>query len=355
MIRVPGHVPALVALTLSTFAPSDARASEPGDKSAAEALFRGGRSLMEQKKFAEACPKLAESQRLDPAAGTLMNLGRCYEGNHQTASAWVTFTEAAKAAAARHRDDWRATALARVRALEPKLATMIIVVAEEARAAGLVVKRDASEVREPEWGIAIPVDAGAHEIAASSPGHVAWSKSVSIVDGDRVTVAVPALADAPAEKTAPLDGRGAAAAGDADAATGARDDAHGPWRTIGIVAIGVGAAGLVTGSVTGLLASAAGKDADRMCPSSPCTDRGGLDASSRAHALAAVSTASFIAGGVLAAGGIAFVLWDGGSHGANRSRAAAAPAYPPTSKLERSFRVEILPASAGLRLVGELW
>jgi hypothetical protein len=308
----PHHRRALAALTViaSALAASattrPAYAAEPGDKPAAEALFRDGRARMEQGNYAEACPKLAESQRLDPAAGTLMNLGRCYEGNNQTASAWVTFTEAAKAAAARRREDWRATALARVHALEPKLAYVVIVVPEEARAPGLVVKRDASEVRQPEWGTAIPVDAGSHDISASGAGLVPWSKTIAIADGDHATVAVPKLAAAPVATASPVAG---ATAGGTDGPEHAA--ASTPWRTIGYVALGVGAAALVTGAVTGLLAGSAGSDADRLCPSSPCANREGLDASSRAHSLATVSTIGFVAGGVLAAGGLALVIWGG--------------------------------------------
>lgn len=344
----------IVASSLAvTAAGGAAQATEPGDKSAAEALFRDGRARMEQGNYAEACPKLAESQRLDPAAGTLMNLGRCYEGNNQTASAWVTFTEAAKAAAARHREDWRATALARVRALEPKLATVIIDVPEDARAVGLVVKRDASEVRQPEWGTPIPVDSGPHEIGATAAGRVAWSKKGSIRDGDRATVVVPKLAEAPAAAVpvaAPVTG-----GADRERSNTAEPGASSPWRTVGFVALGVGAAALITGVVTGALASSAGKDADRLCPGSPCSDREGLDASSRAHGLATVSTIGFVAGGVLAAGGLALVLWNGGS----TSTSPAAPAAAAAAARSARLRIEAVPslygAGGGVRLAGSLW
>jgi hypothetical protein len=105
----------------------------------------------------------------------------------------------------------------------------------------------------------------------------------------------------------------------------------------------------VTGAVTGLLAASAGKDAERSCPASPCSDRDGLDASSRAHGLATVSTVGFIAGGVLAAGGLALVLWGGANDPTPAAHAAR------TGRL----RVEAIPSAQGygatLRLAGGLW
>src|SRR6478735_9605838 len=61
------------------FASARAGAASPTDQAKAEALFDEGRRLLAAARFAEACPKFAESQRLDSALGTLLNLGDCYE------------------------------------------------------------------------------------------------------------------------------------------------------------------------------------------------------------------------------------------------------------------------------------
>src|SRR5271166_5257799 len=96
MKRVAAPLALVVALV-------SARASlaqtSAGDKAAAQAIFDEGKRLMDAGQFAQACPKFADSEKLDPGVGTLLNLGVCYEKNGQTASAWATYKEAASAAA----------------------------------------------------------------------------------------------------------------------------------------------------------------------------------------------------------------------------------------------------------------
>src|SRR5258706_88865 len=65
------------------------------EKTAAETLFGEGKRLMDEGKFSDACPKFADSQKLDPGVGTLLNLARCYQKNGQAATAWSTYKEAA--------------------------------------------------------------------------------------------------------------------------------------------------------------------------------------------------------------------------------------------------------------------
>src|SRR5258706_3292372 len=67
-------------------------------KAAAVSAYDEAETLIAQGKLAEACPRYAESQRLDPQLGTLLHLADCMERNGQTASAWAGFREASEVA-----------------------------------------------------------------------------------------------------------------------------------------------------------------------------------------------------------------------------------------------------------------
>ncbi|CAN5325742.1 hypothetical protein BH09MYX1_BH09MYX1_41350 [soil metagenome] len=164
-------------LVLLLCGPAIAHAQGANNQAAAQALFDEGRRLMDQGKFADACPKLESSQKLDPGAGTLMNLASCYEKNGQTASAWVTYTDAASASAGRH-PDWVDSAKQHVSALEPKLSRLTVDV--KAKADGLVVKRDGIVLSDGTSGVPIPVDPGKHIVEATAPGHVTFTATITL-------------------------------------------------------------------------------------------------------------------------------------------------------------------------------
>jgi hypothetical protein len=181
------------------------------DKLAAEAVFDVARQLMRDGKTAEACPKFAESYRLDPAVGVLLYLADCHERTGKLASAWLTWREAAAAARAAGQLDREKLSLERATALEPKLTRIQIDVAAANAPAGLVVTRDGVELGSGLWGIPVPVDPGDHLIEAKAPGRKPWSKAVKL--GDQPTslaiqippleleaapVAPPAASSAPA-------------------------------------------------------------------------------------------------------------------------------------------------------------
>jgi hypothetical protein len=163
----------------------------------AEALFEQGRSLVTAGKFAEACPRFADSQRLDPSAGTLLNLANCYEKLGRTATAWATYKEAASAANAAGRADYVATAQRHADTLASRLAHLTATVTQPVDAEQ--VRRDGVEVSRSAWGVPLPVDTGTHAIEASAPGYKPWSVSVEVKqDGSYTSVTVPVLEALPA-------------------------------------------------------------------------------------------------------------------------------------------------------------
>src|SRR5689334_1948856 len=83
------------AAALGLLATTGHALAQDRDPAAAEALFREGKQLMADGAFERACPKLAESYRLDPATGALLATALCYERANKLASAWVAYTDAA--------------------------------------------------------------------------------------------------------------------------------------------------------------------------------------------------------------------------------------------------------------------
>ena len=49
------------------------------NKDKADALFKQGKKLMGEKRYADACSSFEESNKLDPGIGTELNIAKCYE------------------------------------------------------------------------------------------------------------------------------------------------------------------------------------------------------------------------------------------------------------------------------------
>ena len=73
--------------------PAFARAAEP--PSAAQVAFDEGRRLEDSGDFPAAAARFEESERLEHALGTLLNLANCYERGGRLASAWRAFRRGA--------------------------------------------------------------------------------------------------------------------------------------------------------------------------------------------------------------------------------------------------------------------
>jgi hypothetical protein len=246
-------------------------------QAAAEALFEQGRQLLAGGKYAEACAKFTESQRLDPAVGTLLNLGDCYAKMGKTATAWAVLKQAEGTAHTANQSKREKIAQARAAALEPLVPRLSIAVPHDAP--GLDVRRDGVAVGRTEWATPIPLDPGEHEIGASAPGMQVWSTKVTLeADGKTTTVEVPALAPLPADD---LDERAPVKPAPATEPSVEVVMAHDSnvQRIAGLVVGGVGLVTIAASAPFGARAVSLNNQAKGECPTNAtCTTQGASDA-----------------------------------------------------------------------------
>jgi hypothetical protein len=288
------------------FASANVHAQAPAARAAtAQALYEDAARAIKAGDYAVACPKLEESQRLDPAMGTQFFLATCYEHTGRPTSAWSLYLEVALAAKAAGNPVRESTARGRAAALEPKLPRITIVVdGVTAALPGVEITRDEMQLKPVVWGSAVPVDLGAHKVRASAPGKVTWEASVTVdAVGKRVVVRVPALAaEAPAPRVKPP-----VLSAQAPETPPPPQRSMPPQRVAAIATGSVGLAGLVVGGVLAALARSTWSHAERACPTRVACGQATHDESVKALSLATGSTVSFVVGGVGVAG--ALVLW----------------------------------------------
>lgn len=318
----------ILSLGVVLLCPIAARAAGADDKAAAQALFDEGRKLVDAGKYAEACAKLESSQRLDPGAGTLLWLATCYEKNGQTASAWVTYTDAATASHDRH-PDWATRASERAKALFPQLSHLSIEIPNAP--SGVSVVRDSKPLDSGSLGTAMPIDPGHHVIDATAPDKLPFHGEVDVARGANAHVTVTFVA-APVTKPVVVVEQHPSNVAPAMVSDGRGNG----MRVAGLTTALVGAAGLIVGGVFGGLAigdkNSALSNGNCLPDLSRCNATGKASVDD-AMTLATVSTVAFIAGGVLAAAGITiFILAP-----ASKEHAVAARVSPFGVSIEGEF------------------
>jgi hypothetical protein len=282
---------------------SEAGGDEVDKKAQARALFDAAMSNIQQGRYFDAvCAQLAESQRLDPALGTQYHWARCLENTGRLASAWAVYLEVAELAGSQGLPEQQRYARERADALKPKLTKLIITVPLDLQQmAGTEVRRDGVLLSPTQYGLALPVDGGRHEISVVATGRRKWTTTVEApagTEGATITVSVPTLTEDP-----PLGpvGSGAPSAG-ATSTPGGADRA-----TVGLVIGGAGLVGLGVGAALSIVAKSTYDGASSHCNAANQCDMDGLSSRRQALTFADASTVTLIVGGVALAAGA--VLW----------------------------------------------
>ncbi len=303
-------ITAFVVATVLTIAPVVVRAD---NGSLAEALFRDGRTAMRDGDYATACPRLAESQRLDPSAGTLLNLALCEEQLGHVATAWAHFRGVIDQVP--ESDERAPIARDHAASLLPRLPSLRIRV-EGRPLDRATILLDGVELHAASMSGVLPVDPGAHVLVGRSVGAPEQRVAFTMAEAEKrdetivFPAAVPIAPDAPSAAHA----RASTTAG------------HGPRarRIAEYTLFGVGAAGVVASVVLAGFARGKQGDVDAHCHGNAC-DPVGVAAAHDGATYERWATIGFVGGVVAIGAGTWFALSAPSAPTAPTSGRAAAP------------------------------
>jgi hypothetical protein len=268
----------------------------------AESLFQEGKRAMAEGRYAEACPKLAESHRLDPGAGALTALALCHKAEGKTASAWIEFKEVVSLARRDGRKDREQVALAAIAELEPKLSRLRVDVTRGAREQEVEVVLDDAPLPRAAYGEAIPANPGPHRIVARAAGRVPFETVVDVLpDHDEKAVTIRELADEPPAAGAPARPHTGSAA-----RAESRNDGS-VRRPVAYGLAGLGVASVAVGGIFGVRALSKSDESNSIC-GNPCSVPEGLSANDDARSAATLANVFIGAGLVAVAAGLVLYL-----------------------------------------------
>lgn len=281
-----------LALALSIADPAAAEGARSAD-----ALFNEGAALLKAGKLEEACGKLAESQSVEPAIGTLGLLAYCHEQSGKLATAMREYGEVAELAHLASQAEREKVARERVTDLATRVTRLAVALSEPPNE--VEVYLDGRRLSASELGASTPIDPGSFELRVTANGFEPWQQTLtSPADGSTLRVVVPRLIRvAPVAVLAPKRQEPAS------------PPERGFRRPAAWASLAVGGLGFAVGSYFGLSAMAARTDAKPHCDGNRC-DQQGVDARARAIDRARFSTIGFAVGAVGAATGAILLFTD---------------------------------------------
>ena len=293
----------------------------------AEASFAEGVRLMRADRCGEAIAKFQESQRLDPASGTALDLAYCEARLGRVATAWLTYRRAIALAEAQGKPDHARIGQTEADKLEPDLPRLVLVIQKGSGTPALEL--DGERLGAPMWAEPIPLDPGPHDIAVTVAATYVWRKTVTMSRGERTTVELPPV---PAAAPAPAP---AAPANDHPSGRSAPPQPEtNPRRTWAFVLGGVGAAAVITSVALFTSARVEYDGVGGHCAGNACDDEG-YSARTAAASRAKVSYFVLAGGGALLGASAVLFLTD--DHRSRVSMAFRGPASAWGVTFQRAF------------------
>jgi tetratricopeptide (TPR) repeat protein len=284
------------------------------NKDKADALFKQGKKLMGEKRYADACEAFEKSYKLDPGIGAQLNIAKCYEEWGKIGRAFVAYQAAEKMAT--DANDSRAPKIHElVVKLEPSVPHLTIKLPKNAPSDVTVTldSRPVETIGEP-----FVVDPGPHTIEWTYKGSTKKSKVVPIDRGgeSEITLDVPKGGGDPG--AGQLAGGGGGGGGEQGGDTGTDKIGEVPEPTPpgrnqrfgGLALAGGGVIAIGVSSYMALSAKSKYSDAlDMYCDgmANNC-DMTGLEITHDARSTANKATIVFIVGAAMVGGGVALYV-----------------------------------------------
>jgi hypothetical protein len=320
----------IAIVTSSLLALAALAAPARAQSTTAEILYQEGRRAAQAKDWALACRKFKESQELEPAPGTLLNLADCEENRGALRDARAHFESAAQLF--KSGDERGAYARQRASSVERRMPKLLLRLPATAPN-GTTAERDGAPLAATDLNKPTALDPGDHVLVVHAPGRQDMRTTIRLAEADsrEIELAVGAPAATGSVTPPPTNDVAPKAPATVEPVRPSNGDGSSARRTAGFAALGVGAIGLGAGLLGGLLTMNAKSTADSNCPAPGCNSTG-LDAESRGKTWSTVSTVGFVAGGLgLATGAGLLWLWPNG-----KSQAAVS-AHPNVGGAEVRF------------------
>jgi hypothetical protein len=237
----------------------------PVQREQAQARFVRGRELMNKKSYDQALVEFRASHEIVASPNTRLEIARCLRAAGKLVAAYAelgrTSVEAKELLAQDNRYQKALdAAVAERKEIEPQLGFVILTVQNATDDTKITI--DGEELRRAAWAEPVPVTPANSQIVVTTPGHGPVTQTVTVAAGQKQSLTIDALAGAPDDTPQPTAPPPAA-----DTAPPSSSDSMRRWS---YVAGGVGAAGLLTFTIFGLIAKSTYDDLNSACQGGPC-------------------------------------------------------------------------------------